>query len=86
VVGNRFHDNTLPGEGDPAGIFVSNSDRVRFDDNLVEDNGTFGIHLNASSNENRLFGNTFRANPTNVRDDAGDNCGSENVPNEFPPC
>jgi parallel beta-helix repeat protein len=87
VIGNHFHDNTLPGEGDPAGIFVHNSDGVSFSDNRAEDNGAYGIHLDINSDGNRLFNNVFRGNPENVLDEGAGNCGSGNVPaGEFDPC
>jgi parallel beta-helix repeat protein len=87
VIGNHFHGNTLAGEGQPKGIFVHNSDGVRFSDNLVSDNGVYGIHLDANSDGNRLFDNVFRGNPDNVLDEGVDNCGSGNVPaGEFDPC
>jgi parallel beta-helix repeat protein len=89
VADNRFHDNTIPqppGVGPPSGIFVHNSDHVTFVDNLAEENGVYGIDIDATSNENRLFDNVFLNNPTNVRDLNGDNCGSGNSPNPFPAC
>jgi parallel beta-helix repeat protein len=90
VAGNRFHDNTIPdppGEGDPAGIFVHNSDGVTFDANAVHGNGFYGIHLDSASNDNRLFDNHFSGNPTPVFDQGTGNCGSGNSPiGSFDPC
>ena len=87
VIGNSVHDNSSPGEGTPAGIFVRNSDAVLFSGNKALDNGSFGIHLDANSDRNRLFDNTARRNPGgNFRDEGSGNCGSGNHPNAFSPC
>jgi parallel beta-helix repeat protein len=86
VAANRFNDNTLSGLGTPSGIYVHNSDHVTFIDNVAQANGVFGIHLDSSSDSNRLFDNTFSGNPTPVFDQNGGNCGSGNSPNPFPPC
>jgi nitrous oxidase accessory protein NosD len=89
VADNRFHDNTIPeppGEGPPVGIFVNRSHNVTFVDNLVKRNGVYGVHLDPLSTSKRFFDNTFTSNPTPVFDQGTDNCGSGNVPNEFPAC
>jgi parallel beta-helix repeat protein len=90
VTGNRFDDNNIPdppGEGPPVGIFVNRSDNVTFIDNQVVGNGSYGVHLDPQSAFNRFFNNTFSGNGVqNVRDEGSGNCGSGNVPNEFPPC
>jgi parallel beta-helix repeat protein len=87
VTVNRFHDNTLGGVGDPSGIFVHNSDHVTFVDNQLEDNASYGIHIDANSDDNHLFDNLFTGNGLqNVRNDGTGNCGSGNSPNPFPAC
>lgn len=83
---NLIRDNTAPGEGTPSGIFVRNSDGVRFQGNAVVRNGELGIHLDPGSDRNRLFGNRIRANPRNVLDEGTGNCGRGNVPNAFSAC
>jgi parallel beta-helix repeat protein len=85
VLDNHFHDNALPGVGAQSGIFVNDSLGVRFDRNLVEDNGDYGIEFTPGSNSNQLFDNVFRGNPVNVLNPEG-NCGSGNSPNPFPAC
>jgi parallel beta-helix repeat protein len=87
VDGNRFHDNTVPGTGDPSGIFVHNSDGVIFSNNVADSNAFYGIHLDLDSDLNRLFENVFEGNGVqNIRNDGSGNCGSGNSPNPFPPC
>ena len=87
VAHNRFHDNTLPGLGDPSGIFVHNSDGGTYTDNVATDNGAYGIDLDPGSDNNRLFDNLFSGNGSaNVRNQGSGNCGSGNSPNPFPAC
>jgi nitrous oxidase accessory protein NosD len=84
VSSNDSHANNIPpGEGTPAGIFVHNSDGVRFAHNRLNRNGDgdvgYGIHLDANSDDNRLFDNVARHNETRDRVDEGTgNCGSHN--------
>jgi parallel beta-helix repeat protein len=85
VLDNHFHDNALPGVGAQSGIYVNDSLGVRFDDNLVEDNGDYGIEFTPAADSNRLFDNVIRRNPVNVLNPTG-NCGTGNSPNPFPPC
>ncbi len=85
--GNRIHDNRIGGEGVPSGIFVHNSDGVLISGNIVVDNGSYGVHLDPSSDGNRLFGNVVLRNPKgNFRDEGSGNCGAGNRPNPFSPC
>jgi parallel beta-helix repeat protein len=87
LLGNRAHDNTISGEGAPAGIFLHNSDGVLLSGNVASDNGRFGIHLDANSDHNRLLDNTARGNPWgNFRDEGKGNCGAGNHPDSFPSC
>jgi nitrous oxidase accessory protein len=92
----RVLDNTLnandipPGEGTPSGVFVHNSDGVRFARNRLDSNGDgsegYGIHLDPNSDGNRLFGNRARGNDArNLLDEGSGNCGAAN---SFPiaPC
>jgi parallel beta-helix repeat protein len=79
VIGNRVHGNDLPGFGFRSGIFVSNSDGVLFRRNRANRNGKYGIHLDASSDHNRLFDNEARRNgDRNFFDEGSGNCGSGN--------
>lgn len=87
IVRNRLHDNTAPGLGVPTGIWLHRSDGVVLVDNLVTDNGRFGIHLDPGSDRNQLFGNVARRNPGgNFRDQGTGNCGADNRPDVFPAC
>jgi parallel beta-helix repeat protein len=84
---NEVHDNSSAGEGEPSGIFVHNSDGVLFSGNRVRDNGTYGVHIDANSDDNRFFDNTVSGNPGgNFFDEGSGNCGSGNQPNPFPAC
>jgi parallel beta-helix repeat protein len=84
IEGNDSHGNDIPpGEGTPAGIFVHNSDGVRFAGNRLNGNGDgeagYGIHLDSNSDRNRLFRNVARHNESrNLLDEGEGNCGSEN--------
>jgi nitrous oxidase accessory protein NosD len=84
VADNDSHDNDIPpGEGTPAGIFVHNSDGVRFAGNLLNGNGDgdtgYGIHFDLDSDHNRVLDNVARHNDTrNLLDEGTANCGSGN--------
>lgn len=79
VIDNLLHDNTIGGEGAPAGIFVHNSDRVLFARNTADDNGEYGIQIDSGSDHNRFNNNRARSNGTrNFLDDGSGNCGSGN--------
>ncbi len=84
---NDVHDNRSAGEGEPSGIFVHNSDGVLFSGNRVRDNGTYGVHIDANSDDNRFFDNTVSGNPGgDFFDEGTGNCGSGNHPNPLPAC
>jgi nitrous oxidase accessory protein NosD len=91
VLDNTLSENDIPpGEGTPSGIFVHNSDGVRFARNRLDGNGDgsegYGIQLDSNSDGNRLFGNRARGNDTrNLLDEGSGNCGAAN---SFPiaPC
>jgi len=91
VLDNTLNRNDIPpGEGAPSGIFVHNSDGVRFAHNRLNDNGDgsegYGIHLDANSDNNRLFTNRAHGSDTqNLLDEGTGNCGERNT---FPiaPC
>jgi parallel beta-helix repeat protein len=87
VVGNRFNNNVAAGLGTPSGVWLHRSDGVLLRDNIVRDNGRYGVHLDPGSDRNRLFDNVVLRNPGgNFRDEGSDNCGAGNRPNPFPPC
>ena len=87
LIGNSAHDNTSPGEGTAAGIFLRNSVGVVLRGNTALDNGRYGVHLDPDSDRNRLFDNVARGNRSgNFRDEGTGNCGSGNRPKVFPPC
>jgi parallel beta-helix repeat protein len=73
VLDNRTHDNPAPGEGLPSGIFVHNSDGELFRGNLVADNGLHGIHVDPTSDGNRLFSNAISGSGT-LDDEGTANC------------
>ncbi len=79
VASNNTHDNTIGGVGEPeSGMFINNSDGVRIRNNVVQENGEFGINISAGSDGNRLVGNTITANPTDLNNQGTGNCGSGN--------
>lgn len=91
VMENAFQDNTIPGEGTPSGIFVTNSDGVLLERNAFRDNGQVGIHLTSNSDFNRLFENTAEGHTTDLLNEGSGNCGSGNAfvttaGNPLPPC
>ena len=67
------------------GIFVHNSDAVEFSGNQIVDN-TFGVYIDATSDDNVFTDNVFTGNDTNLFDDGTGNCGSGNTPEPFNPC
>jgi parallel beta-helix repeat protein len=76
---NDVHDNALPGEGEPVGIFVNGSDGVQITGNRVRRNGSVGVWLTAGADGNVLTANHITDNPTDLRDEGAGNCGSGNV-------
>lgn len=79
VTGNDFHDNTIEGEGIPSGIFVHNSDNALFANNRTDDNGVYGIHVDAESDDNVFDDNRASGNGTaNYFDEGTGNCGAGN--------
>jgi nitrous oxidase accessory protein NosD len=86
VSDNRFDANTVPGEGDPAGIFLDRADGVVLERNRAAGNGVYGVQIGNDSDRTRLFTNDFASNPTPVLDEGGETCGAGNAPNPFPPC
>jgi parallel beta-helix repeat protein len=87
---NELHDNRAPGEGEPTGIWLHDSDGVRIVGNSITDSGELGIHLSVGSDANVLNDNVVRRNPTNLLDEGSGNCGSGNrfgsSGNVLPPC
>jgi parallel beta-helix repeat protein len=79
IHGNDFHDNALPGLREQVGIYISRSDAVRVVGNTVTGSGNIGVWLTPESDGNRLEGNTITGNPTDIRNEGVDNCGSGNV-------
>jgi parallel beta-helix repeat protein len=79
VIDNVLNRNTIGGEGIPSGIFVHNSDRMLFSGNRTNDNGVYGIHVDATSDDNVLRDNRSAGNRTANYFDAGTGtCGSGN--------
>ena len=79
VLENDFHDNTIPGEGIPSGIFVHNSDRTLIERNETNDNGVYGIHVDSESDDNIFNDNESTGNGTaNYFNEGTGNCGSGN--------
>lgn len=71
---NLTKDNTLPGDGAPDGIFLTNSDGVRIDGNTATGNGVSGIHLNPTSDNNVLRVNTAIGQPMDLFNEGSGNC------------
>jgi parallel beta-helix repeat protein len=79
VIDNVLNRNTIGGEGIPSGIFVHNSDGMLFKGNTTRRNGVYGIHVDATSDDNVLRGNTARGNGTaEFLDEGTGTCGSAN--------
>ncbi len=79
VVDNVLNRNAIGGEGIPSGIFVHNSDGMLFRGNRTNDNGVYGIHVDASSDGNVLRDNRAAGNGTdNYFDEGTGTCGSGN--------
>lgn len=76
---NLLARNGAAGHGPPTGIWLHNADGVRIFENAVDDNGEYGIHLDPSSDQNRLLGNEARGNPVDLLNEGAGNCGSDNV-------
>jgi parallel beta-helix repeat protein len=63
VIDNTTHDNTLEGLGfPPTGIFVRNSDHGIYEGNVTDDNGDYGIHIDAQSDDNVFTDNSSHGN------------------------
>jgi len=77
---NHAHDNTIEGFAPtPTGIFLNNSDGSRFARNRVTDNGDYGFHVSADSEDNVFVGNRALRNPDeNFFDEGSGSCGSQN--------
>ena len=75
VIGNDVHDNQT------TGIWITNSDRVRVDSNLVQDNSYSGIELDSLSDRNLIKGNTAGGHQYDLANDNGasGNCWVDNV-------
>ncbi|MCL4288402.1 MAG: right-handed parallel beta-helix repeat-containing protein [Thermoleophilia bacterium] len=79
VVDNVLNRNGIGGEGIPSGIFVHNSDGMLFTGNRADDNGVYGIHVDATSDGNVLRGNRAAGNGTaDFFDEGAGTCGSGN--------
>ena len=79
VIDNVFDRNTIGGEGIPSGIFIHNSDGMLFAGNVTRDNGIYGIHADAESDDNLIRDNQSSGNGTaDFFDEGTGNCGSGN--------
>jgi parallel beta-helix repeat protein len=82
VTQNSFHDNDIPGEDKPTGIFLHGSTGVLIASNDVRRNGRYGIWLDLNSDHNTLNDNVSRNNGNPIRNFKDDNhvgnCGSQN--------
>lgn len=82
ITGNIVHDNTFPGEGMPAGIFLTNSDGVLLTGNVSNNNGTYGFQL-ADSDDNEFNMNSATGNGTAPFFADGSSTGNCGVGNSF---
>jgi parallel beta-helix repeat protein len=75
VTGNDVHDNQT------TGIWITNSDGVRIDGNLVQNNNYSGIELDSLSDQNLMKANTASGHRYDLANDAGatGNCWVDNV-------
>jgi parallel beta-helix repeat protein len=74
VRGNNTHDNQT------TGIWITNSDGVRVENNMVTDNHSTGIQLDALSDQNLVRGNTVDGHTADLANDGGTgNCFIDNV-------
>jgi parallel beta-helix repeat protein len=62
VLNNKTNGNDLDGESAPAGIRLRDNDDVLLQGNVANDNGDFGIHLDADSDDNVLNDNSADGN------------------------
>jgi parallel beta-helix repeat protein len=65
VRGNNTHDN------DSTGIWITNSDTVRVENNLVMDNNVSGIELDQFSDQNVVRGNMAQGHTFDLVNDGG---------------
>ena len=65
VRGNNTHDN------ETTGIWITNSDTVRVENNLVSNNSSTGIELDAFSDQNLVRGNTVDGHTADLANDGG---------------
>ena len=85
LASNTINDNT--NGFTPTGIFLHNSDGVIINDNVTTGNPYAGIHLDVTSDDNRVLNNTVTGNGVGAQGGAGadllnegaNNCGSGNV-------
>jgi parallel beta-helix repeat protein len=75
---NALQNNTAPGENAPSGIFLTNSDGVLIEENALQNNG-IGIHLNPTSDANRLIMNAAQGQAPDLLNEGAGNCGSGNA-------
>jgi len=75
VTGNDVHDNGV------TGIWITNSDGVRVDTNLVQDNSYSGVELDVFSDHNLVRGNTASGHIYDLANDSGNtgNCWLDNA-------
>jgi parallel beta-helix repeat protein len=78
VLNNRASKNKLEGAAAKTGILLREEDDVLVQGNRTIDNGTFGIHVDADSDDNVINNNVASSNPTNFLDQGQNNCGSGN--------
>jgi parallel beta-helix repeat protein len=81
VANNRIHHNIIGGEEveQATGLFIHNSDRVAIRNNVIKNNGHFGVNIDSPSDHNRLIENVITDNPIDLNNDGSANCGSRNT-------
>lgn len=73
VLKNTVHDNTL------LGILIHNSDGVLISGNTVNNNASYGIHLDTPSDNNFVKNNTFSGHTFDIYNQGGGNCFTNNI-------
>jgi parallel beta-helix repeat protein len=79
VTGNRIHHNQRSGGETNAGIYLTNSDRVRLSGNTVATDDEDGIVLDGASDHNRVVDNTISGHTADLRNDGSGNCFTGNT-------
>lgn len=73
VFKNNVHDNT------DTGILIHNSDGVLVDKNNLTNNGTNGVHLDSTSDENTVSNNTISGHTYDLNNEGTNNCFIDNT-------